>query len=308
VQFVPEVARRAARLDLYQRTPPWVLSKPDRPISDRERALFSKLPLAQKLYRSAIYWLMESMACGFIVDPRLMRVAARAGRKHIEKQIQDPVLRQKVTPTYMPGCKRILLSDTYFPALAQPHVDVITDPIAEVRPHSIVTRDGRERPTDAIIFGTGFRVAELLTPMEVVGLDGVELNAAWKQQVEAYLGIAVAGFPNLYLLMGPNTGLGHSSMIFMIEAQIRFAIRCIEAIDRRGALFAEVRSDAQREFNDGLQPRLQAAVWSSGCSSWYLDHNGRNSAQWPGFTFEYWLETARPAEWNFEFTGQKPLP
>lgn len=297
VQFVPQIAPRVAHLDLYQRTPPWILPKPDRAVTAREQRLFARLPTLQRLYRYGIYWFMELRGFGFTVNPKILELAAGLCKRHIRRQIADPALRDKVTPAYTPGCKRILISGDYYPALGRPNVDLVTDAITEITPTGVVTRDAAgqrtERPADALIYGTGFRVSDMLTPVRVTGRGGRDLNTAWQGGIEAYLGTTVAGFPNLFLLMGPNTGLGHSSMIFMIEAQIDYALGCMRAVEASGARALDVRPGAQAAFNRALQPRLRRAVWASGCKSWYLDEAGRNATLWPGFTFEFWARTRR---------------
>ena len=303
IQFVPQIAPQLKRLHLFQRTPPWVLPKPDRAMTGVEQRLFAAAPFLQRLFRALIYWRMEGRGLGFTVDPRIMKLAALVGRRHIRRQIRDPLLREKVTPSYLPGCKRILMADDYYPALERPNVEVVTDGIREIGERGVVSRDGVERPVDAILYGTGFRVADFLAPMRVVGRGGVDLNDAWRGGVEAYLGTTVAGFPNLYLLMGPNTGLGHNSMVFMIEAQVNHVLQCLGAVKDRGAASAEVKEPAQRRFNRALQPRLHKSVWASGCQSWYLDAQGRNSTLWPGFTFEFWLRTRRLRAGDYRFEG-----
>jgi cation diffusion facilitator CzcD-associated flavoprotein CzcO len=314
IQFVPQIVPNVGKLHLFQRTPPWILPKPDRPMRDFEQKLFARAPLAQRLFRYGIYWAMEARAFGFTVDPRVMKVAAAMGKRHIRAQIRDERLRALVTPTYTPGCKRILMADDYYPALAQPHVEVVPEAIAALTERAVITRDGKARSVDALIFGTGFRVADLLTPMKVYGRGGVELNEIWKNGgVSAYLGTTISGFPNLYTLMGPNTGLGHNSMVFMIEAQIHYVMQCMRALSARGARAADVRPRAQASFNARLEPRLQRAVWASGCDSWYLDENGKNSTLWPGFTFEFWLRTRRMKEEDHLFdppplTASAPSP
>lgn len=307
IQIVPQIAPVVGRLALYQRTPPWIVPKPDRAISAREQELLRAVPLLQRLHRSWIYWMMELRGIGFTVDPRIMRGVEALGRYFIRRQIADPVLRAKVTPTYTAGCKRILIANDYYPALTRPNVEVITDPIREVTERGITTADGTVRELDAILFATGFRVSDLLTPLVIRGRGGVELNAAWRQGASAYLGTTMAGFPNLFMLMGPNTGLGHSSMIFMIEAQIDHALRAIRAVEDRGAHFADVRPDAQSAFNDRLQRRLRRGVWASGCKSWYLDEHGNNRTLWPGFTFEFWLRTRRLHAADYVFSAA-PTP
>jgi cation diffusion facilitator CzcD-associated flavoprotein CzcO len=298
IQFVPQIVPRVGKLHLFQRTPPWVLPRPDRAITPRERKWFAALPFTQRAYRYWIYWASELRVCGFTIDPRLMKLVARVGRWHLAKQIPDRELRKKLTPNYLPGCKRVLMANDYYPALAQPHVEVVTDSIREITPRGVVTEDGRERAVDAILCGTGFSVSEYLAPMEVIGRDGVDLNQRWRDGAEAHLGTTVAGFPNLFILAGPNTGLGHSSMVFMIESQTRYLLDCMRVAGDRTA---EVRVEAQAKFNRKLQPRLDHTVWSSGCRSWYLDKSGKNVALWPGFTFEFWLRTRRIARRDYHF-------
>lgn len=293
IQFVPRIAKDAAKLHLFQRTPPWVLPKPDRPIQDWEKKLFGLAPFSQRLYRYWIYWAMESRAFGFTLDPKVMKLVAALGRLHIRRQIRDPKLRKLVTPTYTPGCKRILMADDYYPTLERPNVELVTERIAKITPRSVVTADGREREVDAIIFGTGFKVSELLTHLEIRGRGGREINEVWKNGVEAYLGTTVSGFPNFYILMGPNTGLGHNSMVFMIESQIEYVLRCMRMLDARGAKIADVKQQAQTLFNRYIRRRLSRTVWATGCHSWYLDREGNNPTTWPGFTFEFWLRTRR---------------
>jgi cation diffusion facilitator CzcD-associated flavoprotein CzcO len=298
IQFVPQIVPRVGKLHLFQRTPPWVLPRPDRAITPREQKWFAAAPITQRLYRYWIYWASELRVCGFALDPRLMKLVARLGRWHLSQQVPDHELRKKLTPQYLPGCKRILMANDYYPALSQPHVEVVTDAIREITPRGVLTDDGHERKVDAILCGTGFRVSDLITPMEVIGRDGRDLNACWRDGAEAHLGTTIAGFPNLFLLAGPNTGLGHSSMVFMIESQTRYLMDCMRVA---GDKTAEVRAEAQAKFNRKLQPRLDHTVWSTGCRSWYLDKSGKNVALWPGFTFEFWLRTRRIARGDYHF-------
>jgi cation diffusion facilitator CzcD-associated flavoprotein CzcO len=301
IQLVPRLADSAAELRLFQRTPPWVLPKPDRAIGAREQRLFALFPVLQRLYRYWIYWLFELRCVGFTVNPKLMRAVAHLGRRHIRRQVASPALRRAVTPEYMPGCKRILMANDYYPALCRDHVSLISEPIVEVTERGLLTADGVEHQVDTIVYGTGFRVADFLTPLSVIGRGGLDLNAAWKAGSEAYLGTLIADFPNLFMLCGPNTGLGHSSMIFMIEAQIELALRCVSALERRDAQAVQISAEAQREFNRTLRPRLQRSVWASGCQSWYLHRNGENRTLWPGFTFEFWLRARHLRESLLQF-------
>jgi cation diffusion facilitator CzcD-associated flavoprotein CzcO len=301
IQLVPRLAERVARLSVFQRTPPWVVPKPDRAIPERQRRMFALFPILQRLYRWWIYWIFELRCLGFTVDPKLMRFVARLGRAHIRRQIQDPELRRAVTPNYSPGCKRILMADDYYPALARDNVTLVSSSIVRATERGLVTSDGREHELDAIVYGTGFRVADLLTPLRIVGRGGVELNATWKTGMQAYLGTLISGFPNLFMLLGPNTGLGHNSMVFMIESQIELVLRCLSAVERRRGQSVEVRAEAQRAYNGALEPRLDKSIWASGCQSWYLDAQGKNRTLWPGFTFEFWLRTRHLAFSALEF-------
>ena len=288
IQFVPQIAGRVERLHLFQRTPPWVLPKPDRRITKLERRLFKRLPALQRAYRKWIYWKLESRVLGFTVHPGILKAAEVIGRRHINRSITDPELRRKLTPNYTIGCKRILMANDYYPALNRDNVDVITGGVTRVTERGVVAADGTEYEVDAIIFGTGFEALDPLGDMEIVGRDGVELGELWRQRgLEAYLGTTVAGFPNLFMLVGPNTGLGHSSMVYMIESQVHYVAEAIKAIRARRAAFVDLRPEVQARYNDRLQEQLDGAVWSSGCSSWYLDAAGKNRTLWPGFTFKF---------------------
>ncbi|TXH05346.1 MAG: NAD(P)/FAD-dependent oxidoreductase [Nevskiaceae bacterium] len=289
IQFVPQIQKKAAHIDLYQRTPPWIMPKPDRPISDAERFLFKRFPAAQAAFRNSIYWMLESRVLGFAINPRLMKLVARVARSHIRKQIRDPELRKKVTPDYTIGCKRVLISDDYYPALAQPNVDVITTGIREITAKGVITSDGVEREVDAIIFGTGFHAVDPLPAGMIHGRDGVDIMDAWKNGAEAYKGTTVTGFPNLFLIVGPNVGLGHSSMVYMIESQIAYIMDALKTMQRQSLASVEVQPQAQADYNRGLQAKLGHAVWNvGGCKSWYIDpKSGKNVTLWPGFTWQF---------------------
>jgi cation diffusion facilitator CzcD-associated flavoprotein CzcO len=296
IQFVPQIAPQVTKLDLFQRTPPWILPKPDREMSSRERWLMERVPGVHWARRTGLYWRLESRAYPLIHDaPRISALGERIAKKFIAKQIADPALRAKVTPDYRLGCKRVLLSNDYYPALTRPNVELLTDGIASIEPSGIRTKGGELREADAIILGTGFRVADYLSPVRIVGRQGRELNDEWRARLSSYLGITVSGFPNLFLLMGPGTGLGHNSMIFMIEAQARYAAQSIASLAKSGVAFMDVRAEAQRAFTDELERKNASTVWASGCSSWYRTPNG-GLVTWPGFTFDYWRRTRR-VEW-----------
>lgn len=293
IQIVPELAPKVARLEVFQRTPPWIVPRMDRPFTPEEQATFARAPWIQSARRAAIYWSLEARVLAFTADQRVMKLGELVAKKHLHASVKDPALRAALTPDYRMGCKRILLSDDYYPALTRPNVALVTDPIQAIEPRGIRTRDGALHELDAIVYGTGFNVAEYLTPIQLTGAGGRDLAATWRKSPEAYLGITVSGFPNLYLLMGPNTGLGHNSMIFMIEAQARYAIQCIQALRDQRLISMDVRLDAQTSFNVELQEKLEKTVWQSGCKSWYQTDTGRNASIWPGATWDYWRRTRR---------------
>ncbi|MEV8375336.1 NAD(P)/FAD-dependent oxidoreductase [Kribbella sp. NPDC056861] len=303
IQFVPPVAEQAAHLDLYQRTAPWVTPKPDRAIGRAERALHARFPAGQRAIRDVIYWGLEGRGLGFAGNPKLMKGLELQAKRHLHKQITDPVLRAKLTPDYQIGCKRVLLSNEYYPALTRDNVDVITSGITRVTPTGVVAADGVERECDTIVLGTGFEVFANLTRMGILGRDGVDLADAWKQNgIGAHLGITVSGFPNLFLLAGPNTWLAHSSMVFMIESQVRYVMQALDLLRRRDAKEIEVREDAQERFVRQTQDDLGNTVWETGCTNWYLDAQGRNSTSWPAFTTSYWRRTRRLDPADFVLT------
>ncbi|HEY1075546.1 MAG TPA: NAD(P)/FAD-dependent oxidoreductase [Fontimonas sp.] len=308
IQFVPKIQPEVARLDLYQRTPPWIMPKPDRAISTLEQTLFARLPAAQTAIRGAIYGALESRAVAFTVEPRLMKLAQKVAEWHIRRQIRSRPLRKLVTPDYTMGCKRVLISDDYYPALTQGNVDVIGDGIAEVRAHSIVDSQGVEREVDAIIYGTGFKATDPVPRGVVFGRDGQDLFDAWPQGPEAYKGAAVSGFPNLFFLMGPNTGLGHNSMVYMIESQIAYVIDAIRTMHKRRLRSVEVRADAQQRFNTSLHKRMLRSIWSvGGCMSWYVHpQSGRNVTLWPGFTWQFRWLTRRFDAQAYQLRSERP--
>ncbi|MBT2224830.1 NAD(P)/FAD-dependent oxidoreductase [Nonomuraea sp. NEAU-A123] len=293
IQFVPRIAERVARLTVFQRTPPWIHPKPDVAFSPRTRRLM-KLPGAARAVRTALYWLLETRALGFTIDPRLMKAHEKLALKHLESQIPDPELRRRLTPDYTIGCKRTLLSSDYYPALTRPNVALVTDDVTEIREHSIVDAAGVEHEVDVIIYGTGFKVTEALQRQRIVGRDGLKIQDAWQDGIETYYGISTAGFPNLFFLLGPNTGLGHNSVVFMIESQVRYVMDCLRLLSKTRARAIDVKPGRQREFNRRLRERLDPLVWNAGgCTSWYLDEHGVNRTIWPGFTFEYWARTRK---------------
>ncbi len=287
IQFVPHIQPHVSRLTLFQRTPAWILPRLDHAIPGWQRAAYSILPITQRIVRTRIYWRQELTALGLISQPSMLESGMQIARRHIARQVPDPALRAKLTPHYTMGCKRILLSDDFYPAITQSNVEVISERIREVQAQSIVTEDGRTHEIDTIICGTGFHVTDTQLPTHIYGRRGRSLADSWQAGPNAYLGTAIAGFPNLFLLIGPNTGLGHNSMVLMIESQITYILDCLRTMKRRNVHIAEVQPEVQEAFNTELQQRMQGTVWTSGCASWYLDARGRNTTIWPGFTFEF---------------------
>ena len=294
VQFIPRIVPAVARLHVFQRTPPWIMPRPDRAIGPGTQRVFRALPLAQRLARWASYWRHEARALAFIVNPKWMQAPTRFATSYLARRVADPALRAKLTPDYLLGCKRVLLSSDYYPALIRPNVDVVTAPIREIVADGLVTEDGRRFPVDAIICGTGFDVADAGAPFPVIGERGADLDAYWRAEgPQAYLGASIAGFPNFFTIIGPNTGLGHNSMVFMIESHIAYIANCLSLLCMRGARTMAVRADVQRAFNERLQEAFHGTVWMSGCRSWYLSRSGKNTTLWPRFSFAFRRLTRR---------------
>ncbi len=306
IQFVPELADQVRSLALFQRSAAWVLPKPDRPFRRWEQTLFQALPWWDRLYRYLIYWKNESRALAFTRFNRLLEVFARQARKEAHRHITDPAKLQHIIPDYRIGCKRILISNDWYPAINRPNVSLVTETIDRIEPDGVVTQTGRHYPVDAIICGTGFRASEFLSPIQITGRGGRTLNEAWKDGASAFKGIAVNGFPNLFMLYGPNTNLAHNSIIFMLESQFRYVLDALQALKKYPGSAMDVRQDRQDRFAAWVQDGLQDSVWASGCTSWYLDANGRNTINWPGFTFSYRFSTRRvdTADYHFLYPGK----
>ncbi|HEX4206898.1 MAG TPA: NAD(P)/FAD-dependent oxidoreductase [Ktedonobacteraceae bacterium] len=291
IQFVPHIQPQVGKLSLFLRTPPWILPRLDHAIPTWQRTLFRLLPITQRAVRTRIYFRNELTALALVYKPDRLEAAMQLARRYIAAQVPDAELCAKLTPHYTMGCKRILLSDDFYPALTQPNVEVVTNHIREIRAHSIVTEDGTEHEVDAIICGTGFHVTDTQLPECVHGRGGQSLDDKWRTDPRAYLGTTVPQFPNLFLLIGPNTGLGHNSMVFMMEAQFNYILDCLRLMQRHKLQTVDLRPEAQEAFIAEMQQRMHGTVWTSGCASWYLDANGNNTTLWPGFTFEYWFRT-----------------
>jgi cation diffusion facilitator CzcD-associated flavoprotein CzcO len=292
IQVVPAIAPKVKKLHLFQRTPAWVAPRNDHAYSERAKELLSRHPHAHKLLRGAIYTRAEATALAFL-EPRAMKPLEWLAKRHIEAQVRDPALRKALTPKYRMGCKRILVSDDYYPAVCRPNVELVTTGIDHIEAAGVATVDGVVRPLDVLVYATGFDVAGYLSPISITGLGDRSLADTWQRSPSAYLGITMSGFPNMFALMGPNTGLGHNSMIYMIEAQARYAVQGIRAIRDRKLRYLDVREDVQREFTAEVDEKMKKTVWATGCTSWYLAGGGRNSTLWPGFTFDYARRTRK---------------
>lgn len=302
IQFVPRIQPDVAELHLFQRTAPWITPRPDRPLTRIEKRLYRRLPAAQRLMRRGIYWGRELYAIPML-RARLSRIVKFIALRQLEHQVPDPELRAKLTPDYAPGCKRILVANDYYPSLTRPNVEVLTGGVKEIRENSVVNADGSEREVDTIIFGTGFHVTDLPIGRHVRGRDGRTLDELWEGSPQMHRGTAVAGYPNFFFLLGPNTGLGHTSVVLMAEAQARYIARAIGHIRSRGLATVEVRAGAQRAWNEEVQRRMNGTVWTSGgCASWYIDSKGLNTTLWPDFSFRFVraMRDFRPEEFVFE--------
>lgn len=296
IQFVPKIATEVGSLTLFQRTPPWIMPRSDRPITAPERWLFRHLPAAQRIARACIYWSREALVLGFVTNPAILKLAEPLALAHLRIQVADPNLRARLTPSYRLGCKRVLLSNDYYPTLSRPNVRVVTDPITEIREKSVVTGDGASHDVDTIIFATGFHVTDYPIAHRIFDGSGTSLAAAWTRPTAptAFKGTTTAGFPNLFILTGPNTGLGHNSQVFMIEAQIRYVTGALSHATRHRVTRLEVRPAAQARWDRRVQRKMRGTVWvTGGCKSWYLDANGRNTTLWPGATWSFAAQTRR---------------
>ncbi|MGM0564819.1 MAG: flavin-containing monooxygenase [Pseudomonadota bacterium] len=291
IQFVPEIAPEVGDMDIYQRTPPWIIPRPDRQISGAEKWLLRHFKPYQWLFRQWIYWTHEARVMGIVLHPGFMKMFQKIAERHLKKQVPDEQLRKTLTPDYTIGCKRILISNDWYPALQRDNVSVLTDGVQKITEKGIVDSAGVEREYDVIIYNTGFYATGNPIADKVTGRDGKTLGQAWGNGEEAYLGTTVHGFPNLFLIVGPNTGLGHSSMVLMIEAQVKHIMKCYDLMEKEKIDEIEVKEAVQSGYNRRLQERLSGSVWATGCSSWYQNADGKITTLWPGFTFTFMRRT-----------------
>jgi cation diffusion facilitator CzcD-associated flavoprotein CzcO len=307
IQFVPQITPRVGKLYLFQRTPAWIVPRLDFGFPEKWRQRFRNAPGLMWAFRKFLFFSLEWRVLSFLGNRVVRKHIEKIARRHLEKSIPDPKLRAALTPNYQIGCKRILLSDDFYPALKQPHVELVTETIAEVRERSIVTRDGVERPADVLIYGTGFHVTDQFIGMRLVGRGGIEIHDAWRNGMSAYLGVTVSGFPNFFILLGPNTGLGHNSVVLMIEAQVHYVINCLKLMRCRNISVMEVRAESQKHFAANVRDRMSRTVWQSGgCRSWYQDtHTGENTTLWPGSVIGYLRSTRSVSDSEYDL---RPLP
>jgi cation diffusion facilitator CzcD-associated flavoprotein CzcO len=288
IQVVPAVQPVVGSIAVYQRTAPWIIPRRDRPVKPAAHWLYRHVPLFQKAVRFLLYLLREMLVIGMAKRRRLLKPVQKMARAHLHRQVRDPKLRKALTPNYTIGCKRILISNDYYPALAAPNAELVTSPIAEVRAHSIVTADGVERPTDVLVLATGFHVTDLPIAEKICGRDGRTLAQVWDDGMVTNRSAAVAGFPNMFLLVGPNVGVGHTSMVYMIESQVAYVESALKAMEAENLEVLETTPQAQEAYRELIAQRSEGTVWlAGGCASWYLDKHGHNTTLWPDFTFRF---------------------
>ena len=293
IQIVPAIAERVGQLDLYQRSAPYVLPKKDRAYRGWEKRLFRWAPVTRLFERFRIWLMFEVFTTAFNRFKPLGRVASRLVERQLDEQVSDPELKAALTPDSVLGCKRVLISGDYYLTLGRDDVELVTQGVRELTADGVVAADGTERKADVVVLSTGFATTDFLSPMEIHGLGGVELNEAWRGGAEAYLGISVAGFPNLFIMYGPNTNLGSGSIIYQLESQMAYILDAVRTLQRTNAPYLAVRADVQEKFSREMEERLSTSVWQTGCNNWYVDENGRNVNNWPGFTTEYRRRTRK---------------
>lgn len=302
IQYIPEIAPKTKQLYVFQRTAAWVIPRDERAYNALDKKLFAQYDWFRKLHRARLYWSNESRVVP-IVKPQMMRLGQKLAEAFIRFQVKDKEIAKKLTPDYTMGCKRILVSNRYFPTFNRKNVELVTDSIQEITENAIVTKDGQVREIDCLIYGTGFITDPriYLKDFKCYGENGIELKEAWKEGAESYYGISTKGFPNIFQLLGPNTVLGHNSVIFMIESQVNYILQLIEAVEKSKTKAIVVKDVVQEEFNRKIQEKFAGTVWQSGCVSWYQQEGGKNFSLWPSYTWKYWLETknANLADYRF---------
>lgn len=306
IQYIPEIAEKVQNLYVFQRTPAWVIPRDERGYNALDKKLFSRFEWFRKLHRARLYWSNESRVVP-IVKPQIMKYGQKLAEAYIKFQVKDKDIAKKLTPDYIMGCKRILISNKYFPTFNRKNVELITDGIQEITENSIITKDGKERQIDCLIYGTGFITDPriYLKSFDCYGEHGVELKTAWKDGAESFYGISTKGFPNLFQLLGPNTVLGHNSVIFMIESQVNYILQLIQMVEKTQTQAVAVKAEVQDQFNENVQQQLAGTVWQSGCVSWYQQDGGKNFALWPTYTWKFWLNTRKVNPADFRLLGRE---
>ena len=302
IQYIPEIAEKVKQLYVLQRTAAWVIPRDERRYLPIEKRLFDRFDWFRKIHRARLYWTNESRVVP-IMKPQVMKYAQKLAEAYIRHQVKDSATAEKLVPNYIMGCKRILVSNKYYPSFNRKNVELITDDILELTEDSIITQDGKKRAIDCLIYGTGFVTDPriYLKSFSCTGLNHIELTEAWKNGAESYYGISTKGFPNLFQLLGPNTVLGHNSVIFMIESQVNYILQLIEMTQKTQSQAIVVKADTQDQFNQHLQSQFTNTIWQSGCVSWYQQEDGKNFSLWPTYTWKYWLKTRKvnPADYRF---------
>ncbi len=303
IQFVPSIAEQVKSLTIFQRTPAWVVPRPDREFTAQERKRFIGIPGWQWLYRASIYWRLEFRWWAMKSDSRMSRYIEGRIRPELEKIVQPRLDNSALIPDYPIGCKRLLMANDWYPTILRDNVEVVTESIAQITPDGVITADNQTHCVDALIFGTGFSTTEFLAPVEVVGQKDLRLRDAWREGSQAHLGVTVPNFPNLFVIYGPNTNLGHNSILFMIEQQIRLIVGLLVETASRDAKWVTVRDEVAERSDRDLQGAAKKTVWVTGCDNWYTDEKGRLTNNWPFPTVVYWWRTRFETFRDYVFGG-----
>ena len=306
VQFVPEIAKQVKQLYVYQRTPGWFIPKVEKAFSSFERGLLERFPAIHDMDRKRIYNIAELLAYAYNGHKNAEAAITALAKFQLWRQVRDPILRKKLTPDFPVGCKRILLSNDWLPTMTLPHVEVVSDAIREVTEDSVITADGQKRPVDALIYGTGFTATDFLAPMQVRGLGNQDLRQSWSKGAEAYLGMSVAGFPNFFMLYGPNTNVGSGSIIHMLECQQRYVAQMVQAQQEQGFSYANLRVEAQVAYREEIAKRSEQTTYAGNCQSWYKTAEGRNTNNWVGSMNEFRDRTAKPDLGLYQIAEPRP--